>query len=120
MPRPPAPRVVEGGVEAAECADGRLDKADDRLLVADVGGDRDRPRAALLELVGDLLEGVGLARREGHRGAGVGERARRGRPDPAARAGYHRHLAGEQRELHRRLVNSGRPGRHCVPPFARV
>jgi hypothetical protein len=114
------PRVVEGGVQAAERADGRLDEAADRPLVGNVGGNRDRPSATALDLVGDLLQGVGVARGEGHRRAGVGERAGGGRPDPAARAGHDRYLAGEQRRLRRRWVSCGRCGRHFVPPSARV
>ena len=78
--------------------DGGGEQRLDRGLVGDVGGHR-------VQAVGadrrDLLEGVGPTTGQHHPPAGVDERGRRRRPDPAACSGHHGHLCAHRVSLPR-------------------
>ena len=76
--RRPSSATVRSTAPAAACG------------VGDVGRDDERGAAGLADLIGQLLEAVGPARDEGHRGALAGQAQRRRLADPARRAGDQR------------------------------
>ena len=75
--------VVDDGVEAAELGDGALDQGLGGGAVGDVGLDRERLAAGVVDLPGQALQPVDAAGRDGDRGA-VGGEAFRGRLADAA------------------------------------
>ena len=72
---------VDQHVEAAEVLVGVLDERSGAPLVADVGRQRKRAPAVVLDPPGERLEGLGAPRRQRDGGPALGARQRRGLPD---------------------------------------
>ena len=87
--------VVDDRVEPAELVVRRLREAGDRVGVAEVGRDDERPPAGVADPLGDLLELVRGARGDDDVGAGLGERDGGGGADAAAGAGDDGDVVGE-------------------------
>ena len=85
---------VDEDVHAAEPLDG-LATALGRVLLGDVGHDRQPLAAGRLDASQRRFERLGRPVDDGHARARAGQRLGKRRPDPAAAAGDHRHAAGQ-------------------------
>ena len=81
--------VVHDDVEPAELLLGRVGEGGDRVEVAEVGLDDDRPASERPDASGHLVELMGRARRDEDVGTGFGQPEGRRRADAAAGAGDH-------------------------------
>jgi hypothetical protein len=91
----PPGRIVEGDVKAAELFDGPSHESLDRSLLANVGRHGDCSSARDVDLLRHTVEAPCVARSQGHRGAGGGERTRSLCADPSACSGDDRGLPFE-------------------------
>ena len=87
--------IVDENVDAAELFGDAFDHGSDISLVGDVGGDRDRPDAARLELGGRGGRFRFIAADHRDVGAGFRQPPRHAEPDAAIAAGDDSHLAAE-------------------------
>ncbi len=85
--RPERAGVVDEHADRTESFPGRRDRLADRLGVRHVGDEVERGAAASLHELARLAQPCGRAGEERNAEAVLGERERRGAPDPAARAG---------------------------------
>src|SRR5712671_2070265 len=88
-------RVADQDVDLAVVFVGARDQRLDCLAARDVAGDDMGIAARLVDTVGNLLAGVGLAAGDHHPGAKPGQQFGRGTADAAARTGDDGDLAGE-------------------------